>query len=72
MEKCLTYDAAFKRKVVLCAEKKGNYAAGRECTVSEACVCHWQSVQTKLFSYLRNSRFLDEGKGEILRLMPLF
>jgi hypothetical protein len=29
MEKRFTYDAAFKRKVILCAEKIGNRAAGR-------------------------------------------
>jgi hypothetical protein len=28
-----TYDAAFKREVTLCAEKIGNCAAGRKCTV---------------------------------------
>jgi hypothetical protein len=33
MEKRFTYDAAFKRKVILCAEEIGNHAAGRKYTV---------------------------------------
>jgi hypothetical protein len=41
MENRFTYDAAFKRKVILCAEKIGNPSAGRTYTVSEACVHHW-------------------------------
>jgi hypothetical protein len=52
MEKRFTYDASFKRKVIVCTEKISNPAAGRKCTVSEACVCHWQSMKTKLFSCL--------------------
>jgi hypothetical protein len=38
MEKCFTYDARFKRKVILCAEKIGNLTGGRKYTVNEACV----------------------------------
>jgi hypothetical protein len=68
MEKCFTYAAAFKRKVIPCGEKIGRRAAGRKYTVCEACVRNWGSIKTKLFSCL----FLDQGKGEILRLMPLF
>jgi hypothetical protein len=41
MEKHITYDATFKRRVILCTEKIGNGAGGRKYTVSEACVCHW-------------------------------
>jgi hypothetical protein len=67
MEKRFTHDAAFKRKVILCTEKLGNCAAGRKYTVSEECVCHWQSIKTKLFLCLTNSLCLDQGKGEILR-----
>jgi hypothetical protein len=33
MEKHITYDAAFKRNVILCVEKIGNHAAGTNCTV---------------------------------------
>jgi hypothetical protein len=33
MEKHFTYAAAFKRKVILCAEKTGNHAAGKKYTV---------------------------------------
>jgi hypothetical protein len=40
MEKRFTYDAAFKRKVILCAENIRNRAAAGKFTVSEACVCH--------------------------------
>jgi hypothetical protein len=36
----ITYDATFKRKVILCP------AAGRKYTVSESCICHWQSIKT--------------------------
>jgi hypothetical protein len=36
MEKHVTYDVTFKRKVILCTEKIGNHATGRKCTVSEA------------------------------------
>jgi hypothetical protein len=56
MQRRFTYDAAFKRKVILCAEKIGNRAVGRKYTVSEACVHHWQSIKTKLFSCLTNRK----------------
>jgi hypothetical protein len=44
MEKRFTYDAAFKRKVIMCAEKIGSRAAGGKYTVSEARVLvrHWE------------------------------
>jgi hypothetical protein len=73
MEKGFTYDAAFNRKVILCAEEIVNRAAGRKYTVNEARIHHWQSIKTKLFSCLINRKsFSDQGKGEILRLMTLF
>jgi hypothetical protein len=56
MEEHFTYDAAFKRKIISCAEKISNRTAGRKYTVSEACVCHLQSIKTKLFSYLTNRK----------------
>jgi hypothetical protein len=59
MEKRVTYDAAFKRKGILCAEEIGNRATGRKYTVSEACVHHWQSIKTKLFSSLTNRRYFS-------------
>lgn len=65
MEKRFTYDAAFKRKVIICTEKIGNHAAGIKHAVR-------QSIKTELFLCLTNSLFLDQGKGEILRLMSLF
>jgi hypothetical protein len=37
-ENNFSYVATFKRKVTLYAEKTGNHAAGRNYTVSEACV----------------------------------
>jgi hypothetical protein len=46
MEKRFTYDAVFKRKVILCA-------ADRKYTVSEARVPLWRST-AKLFSCLTN------------------
>jgi hypothetical protein len=59
-----TYDAAFKRKVTLCAEKIDNHAAGRKHIVSEACVCHWRSIKTKLFSCLTSRMYFSEpNKG---------
>jgi hypothetical protein len=64
MEERFTYDAAFKRKVILCAEKIGNPAAGRKYAVSEACVRHWRSIKTNLFSCLTNRKsFSGPGKG---------
>jgi hypothetical protein len=64
MEKYFTYDAAFRRKVILCAEKMGNCAAGRTYTVSEACVRHWGSIKTKLFLCLTNRKsFSGPRKG---------
>jgi hypothetical protein len=62
MEKHFIYDAAFKRKVILGAEKIGNHAAGRNHTVSEICVC--QNIKTKLFSCLTNRKpFSGTRKG---------
>jgi hypothetical protein len=55
MEKRFIYDAAFRRKVILCTEKTGDHAADRKYTVGEPCVCHWRSIKTKLFSYLTNT-----------------
>jgi hypothetical protein len=64
MEEHFKYDAAFKRKIILCAENIGNRAAGRKYTVSEACVRHLQSIKTKLFSCLTNRRsFSGPKKG---------
>jgi hypothetical protein len=55
-EKCFTCDAAFKRKVILCAEEMGNRAVGRKYTVTEACLHQWWSIKTKLFSSLKNRK----------------
>jgi hypothetical protein len=64
MEKHFTYDATFTSKSILCAEKTGNRATGRKFTVSEACVCHWQSTKTKLFPCPTNSKsFSGPRKG---------
>jgi hypothetical protein len=41
MEEHFACYGAFRRKVILCSEKIGNYAAGRKYTVREACVCLW-------------------------------
>jgi hypothetical protein len=46
MEKSFTYDATFKRKIILCVEKTGNRAAGRKYSVSEKCVCLLRSMKT--------------------------
>jgi hypothetical protein len=56
MEKHFTYDSAFKRKVILCAEKTGNRAACRKYAVSEKCIHHWRSMKTILFSCPTNSK----------------
>jgi hypothetical protein len=65
IEKRFTYDATFKRKVILSTEKIRNHAAVRKYAVSEACKCHWQSIKTKLFSYLRNRKsFCGTRKGK--------
>jgi hypothetical protein len=64
MEKHFTYDAAFKREVILCAEKIRNCAAGRKYTVSEACVHHLPSIKTKLFPCLtKRKSFSGPRKG---------
>jgi hypothetical protein len=42
MEKSFIYDATFKRKIILYADKIGERAAGRKYTVNEAYICHWQ------------------------------
>jgi hypothetical protein len=64
MEMHFTYDTAIKRKVILCAEKVCNWAAGRKCTVSEARVHHWRSIKTKLLSDLTNRKpFSGPRKG---------
>jgi hypothetical protein len=64
MEDHFTYYASFKRKIILCAEKTGNRAAGRKYIVSEACVRHWQSIKTKLFSCLTNGKSFSGPKKE--------
>jgi hypothetical protein len=62
MEKHFTYDAAFKGEVILCNDKLGKCAAGG--TASEACVQHWQSIKTKMFSCLTNRKSFSEPKKE--------
>jgi hypothetical protein len=63
MENSFKYDATFKIRVILSAEKIGNRAAGRKYTVSEECVRHWQSINTKLFSCLTNRKTFYARKG---------
>jgi hypothetical protein len=63
VEKRFTYAAAFGREVILCAEKIGNRSAGGKYTVSEACVRHWRSMKTKLFSRLKNRKSSVPRKG---------
>jgi hypothetical protein len=75
----ITYDAAFKRKVILCAEKVSNHAADRKYTVSAACVHNSQSINTKLFSCLINRKSFPgpkkgrnpENDASALRLLPV-
>jgi hypothetical protein len=64
LEKCFAYDAAFKRKVILCAEQVGNHAGGRKYTayVYEACVHYWQNIKTKLFSCLTNRKSVSGSR----------
>jgi hypothetical protein len=50
MEMHFTYEAAVRRHVIQCAEKIGSLAAGRKHMINEACVRHWQSMETELFS----------------------
>jgi hypothetical protein len=58
--KHFTYDAAFKIKVILCAEKIDDRAAGRKYIVREAFVHHWRSIKTKV-SYRKS--FSGPRKG---------
>jgi hypothetical protein len=54
MKKLFTYDATFKRMIILCTEKTDNCAAGEKCAVMKTCICDWQSIKTRLFSSLTN------------------
>ena len=47
MDKRYTYDAGFKRKVILCAEQFGNRAAGKHFSVNEANVRRWTRASPK-------------------------
>jgi hypothetical protein len=55
MGKGFIYDAAFKRNVILCAQKIGNRVAGR----MYACVRHWRIIKTKLFLCLTNRKYFS-------------
>lgn len=55
MEDHFTYVAAFKRKVILCAQGIGHLAVGIRYAVSEAYVHHWWSTETKPFLSLTYS-----------------
>jgi hypothetical protein len=46
----------------LCAEKTGNYAAGKKYTVSETCVRHWRSIKQKLFQHLPNKNYFSRPR----------
>jgi hypothetical protein len=68
MEKRFTYDAAFKRKVILCAEK----ISGRKYTVRHVYVIGEVWKQNCFHVWQIETAFLDKEKEEILRLLPLF
>ena len=57
-----SYMAAFKLKVVLCAEQNGNRAAGRNFLVDEKCVRKWRSQKENLKKMPR-SRSAERGKS---------
>lgn len=44
------HDAAFKRKVIVCAESDGNRAASRAFSVPETCVRDWRKQKEKIFA----------------------
>lgn len=50
IEKRFTYDAEFKRKVILCAEQVGTPAVVKMLGMSEAIVHRWRGTKNKLFS----------------------
>jgi hypothetical protein len=50
IEKRFTYDAEFKRKVILCAEQFGTHAAVRMLRMSETIVRRRRGTKTNLFS----------------------
>lgn len=50
MEKRYTYNADFKRKVILCAENNGNRAAAKKFSINEANVRRWRKMRAELFA----------------------
>jgi hypothetical protein len=47
--KAFNIRSQIQNKSIPRAEKIGNCAGGRKCTVSEASVCHWQSIKQPVF-----------------------
>jgi hypothetical protein len=64
MDKRYTYDAAFKRKVILCTEQIGNRAAGKQFSVNETNVRRWRTMKNDLFTCQRTRKsFSGPKKG---------
>jgi DNA repair photolyase len=72
IEKRFTYDAEFKRKVILCAEQFGTHAAVRMLRMSETIVRRWRSTKTACFlSRKVQCHILTQEEQDALKLMPL-
>lgn len=62
MEKRFTYDAEFKRKVILCAENIGNRAAGKQFSINEVNVRRWRKMKNMLFACKRTKKSFSGPK----------
>jgi len=72
IEKRFTYDAEFKRKVILCAEQVGAHAAVRMLRMSEAIVRRWRGTKTNCFLARKvQCHILAQEEQDVLKLMPL-
>lgn len=62
MAKRFTYDAEFKRKVILCAEEVGNRKAGKIFTVDEKNVRRWRAMKEKLLQCKKDRKSFSGPK----------
>lgn len=71
IEKRFTYEAEFKRKVILGAEQVGIDAAVKMSRKSEAVVRRWRGTKNSFLARYVQCHILAQEEQDVLKLMPL-
>ena len=71
IENRFTYEAEFKRKVILGAEQVGTDAAVKVSRKSEAVVRRWRGTKNSFLTRNVQCHILAQEEQDVLKLMPL-